>query len=119
MKLFVLSLEEDASDWYEDCADNKFKTLKDLLDALTERWGEKRDHRHLLAALNTLNKNENETMEEFNKKFNDLVSSLHTDIKPPDNAIFIYYTEAFGGEMRYQLRDKKKPPTSKLHKRWL
>jgi hypothetical protein len=53
MKLFVLSLEEDASDWYEDCADNKFKTLKDLLDAFTERWGDKRDHRHLLAALNT------------------------------------------------------------------
>jgi hypothetical protein len=46
-------------------------------------------------------------MEEFNKKFNDLVSSLHTDIKPPDNAILIYYIEAFGGEMRYQLRDKE------------
>jgi hypothetical protein len=46
-------------------------------------------------------------MEEFNKKFNDLVSSLHTNIKPPDNAILIYYIEAFGGEMRYQLRDKK------------
>jgi hypothetical protein len=29
-KLFVLSLKEYASDWYEDCADNKFKTLKDL-----------------------------------------------------------------------------------------
>jgi hypothetical protein len=32
MKLFVLSLEEDASDWYEDCANNKFETLQDLLD---------------------------------------------------------------------------------------
>jgi hypothetical protein len=41
------------------------------------------------------------------KKFNELVSSLHIDIKPPDNAILIYYTEAFGGEMRYQLRDKE------------
>jgi hypothetical protein len=47
-------------------------------------------------------KNENETMEEFNKKFNDLVTSLPTNIKPPDNAILIYYIEAFGGEMRYK-----------------
>jgi hypothetical protein len=107
MKLFVLSLEDDASDWYEDCPNNKFKTLKDLLDAFTEKWGEKRDHRHLLATLNTIRKNENETMDEFNKKFNESVSSLHTDIKPPDNAILIYYIEAFGGEMRYQLRDKE------------
>jgi hypothetical protein len=65
------------------------------------------NNRHLLAALNIVKKNENETMEEFNKKFNDLVSSLHTYIKPPDNAILIYYIEAFSGEMRYQLRDKE------------
>jgi hypothetical protein len=107
MKLFVVSLEDDASDWYEDCPNNKFATLKDLLDAFTKRWEEKRDHRHLLVALNTIKKNENETMEEFNKKFNELVSSLHTNIKPPDNSILIYYIEAFGGEMRYRLRDKE------------
>jgi hypothetical protein len=45
--------------------------------------GRKEITRHLLAALNTIRKNENETMDEFNKKFNELVSSLHTDIKPP------------------------------------
>jgi hypothetical protein len=69
--------------------------------------GEKRDHRHLLAELNTMKKNENETMEELNKRFNQLVSSMHDDIKPPENAILIYYIEAFGGEMRYQLRDEE------------
>jgi hypothetical protein len=98
MKLFVLSLEDDASDWYEDKPDNTFKTLKELIDAFTEKWGEKRDHRHLLAALNTMKKNENETMDEFNKRFNELVSSMHQDIKPPESAILIYYIEAFGGE---------------------
>jgi hypothetical protein len=29
MKLFVLSLEEDALDWFSYFADNKFKTIKD------------------------------------------------------------------------------------------
>jgi hypothetical protein len=63
----------------------------------------------MLAALNTIKKNENETMDEFKKKINELVSSMRTDIKPPNDAILIYYVEAFGGEMRYQLRDKEPP----------
>jgi hypothetical protein len=46
-------------------------------------------------------------MEEFNKKFNDLITSLHKDIKPPDASILIYYIEVFNGEMRNQLRDKE------------
>jgi hypothetical protein len=92
---------------YEDSHDNKSKTLKDLTDAFIEKWGEKRDHHQLLATLNLVKKNENETMDEFNKRFNELVSSMHTNIKPPDDAILIYYVEAFVGEMRYQLRDKE------------
>jgi hypothetical protein len=88
-KLFVLSLEDDASNWYEDKPDNSFKTLKELIDAFTEKWGEKREHRHLLAALNTTKKNENETMDEFNETFNELISSMHKDIKPPESAILI------------------------------
>jgi len=107
MNLFFLSLEDDASNWYEDMPNNKVKTLNDLLDAFIKKWGEEKYHRHLLAALKIIRKNKNETMDEFNNKFNELVSSMHTNIKPPDNAILIYYIEAFGGEMRYQLRDKE------------
>jgi hypothetical protein len=77
---------------------------------LNDRWGDKKDDRHLLAALNSSQKKENETMEEFNKRFNDLVESLPQTIKPPDASILIYYMEDFEGEIRYQLRDKE--PTS-------
>jgi replication-associated recombination protein RarA len=107
MKLFSLSLEENAFDWFSGLDDNKFTTIKDLIEAFTERWGDKKEHSHLLAALHSIKKNEKETMEEFNNKFNDLISSLHKDIKPPDTSILIYYIEAFNGEMRYQLRDKE------------
>ena len=46
-------------------------------------------------------------MEEFNKKFNDLVKSLDLKIRPPEDAILIHYMESFYGEIRYQLRDKE------------
>jgi hypothetical protein len=60
-----------------------------------------------IASLSTSQKKENETMEEFNKIFNDLVKSLPQTIKPPDASILIHYMEAFEGEIRYQLRDKE------------
>jgi hypothetical protein len=73
MKLFVLSLEEDALDWFMELDDNKVKTIKELIDAFAERWGDRKENRHLLVALNSIKKNENETMEEFNKRFNELI----------------------------------------------
>ena len=55
-------------------------------------------------AIHSIKRNENETMEEFNKKFKDLIASMDTDFKPPDKSILVYYIEALNGEMRYQLR---------------
>jgi len=107
MKLFALSLEEDASNWFSSLDDNKYATITDLIDRFIEIWEDNKEHRHLLAVLHSIKKNENETMEEFNKKFNELVTSIHTDYKPPTTSILIYYIEAFNWEMRYQLQDKE------------
>ena len=93
MKLFVLSLEKDALDWFTELYDNKIKTTKELIDSFTEIWGERKEHSNLLANLNSIMKNENETMEEFNKRFNELINSLHRDMKPLDASILIYYIE--------------------------
>ena len=101
MKLFALSLEEDAGDWYLDLDDNSYKTLDDFQTGFKEKWGEKKEPRPHVATLHNIKKMENETMEEFNKKFRDFFSNLHKDIKPNDVAILIYYIEAFTGDLRY------------------
>jgi hypothetical protein len=44
MKLFVLSLEEDALDWFMDLDDNKIKTIKEFIDAFVERWGDRKEN---------------------------------------------------------------------------
>jgi len=105
MKLFVLSLEGDSLNWLCDFPPNSYKTLKELQDGFIDKWGECRGNCHLLAALKTIKTNENKTMEEFNKKFNEYVANLHTNIKPPLTAILIHYIEAFSDEIAYQLRD--------------
>ena len=60
----------------------------------------------MLTALHSSHKEDNETMEGFNRRFNELIKSLPQDINPPENAILIFYVQAFEGEMRYQLKDK-------------
>jgi hypothetical protein len=115
MTLFVYSLEGDAAEWFSEFDPDKFNTLDSIITEFMKRWGDQKENRYLLAALSTSQKKENETMEEFNKKFNDLVKSLHQDIKPPPTSILIHYMEAFEGEMRYQLRDKD-PQLLRMHK---
>ena len=106
MTLFVYSLEGDVAEWFTDFPVAKFSTLDEILDEFRKRWGDQKEHRFQLNALTTIKKKENETMLEFNTKFNNLVKGLHRDIKPSNAAILIYYIEAFEGEMRYALRDK-------------
>jgi hypothetical protein len=106
MTLFVYSLEGDAAEWFSEFDPDKFNTLDSIITEFMKRWGDQKENRYLLTALSTSQKKENKTMEEFNKKFNDWVKSLHQDIKPPPTSILIHYMEAFEGEMRYQLRDK-------------
>jgi hypothetical protein len=86
---------------------DKFSTLEEMLDEFRKRWGDQKEHRFQLNALHTIRKKENETMIEFNTKFNNIVKSLHKDIKPPDANILCQYVEAFEGEIRYALVDKE------------
>ena len=105
MKLFVLCLEDDVEEWYLDLDDDSYKTLSEFQDGFKKKWGEKKEPRHLLAALHSIKKMENEPMDEFNTKFRRVVADLTRDIKPKNASILISYIEAFTGDLRYQLRD--------------
>jgi hypothetical protein len=43
--------------------DDKFSTLAEIQKAFNERWGDQEEYYHLLVALNSRQKKENETME--------------------------------------------------------
>ena len=88
MKLFVLSLEDDAAEWYGDLDDDSYKTLNEFLEGFKKKWGEKKELRHLLAALHNIKKMENKTIVEFNTKFRRVVVDLPREISqdsPPSS----------------------------------
>jgi len=96
MRLFVLSLEEDALDWFTEQPANSYDSLQAIVNAFMGKYGERRENSHLISAISTMKKNENETMEEFNKRFNELVKSMPTTIKPPNEFPLCSYLDAFG-----------------------
>jgi hypothetical protein len=85
---------------------NGISTLNQLENVFMDKWGEKKDNRYLLVALSSTKKNENETMEEFNKRFSQIVQKLNQNIKPLEQTILIYYLDSFDGEMDFHLRQQ-------------
>ena len=81
--------------------DDSYKTLSEFQDGFRRKWREKKEPRHLLGALHSIKKMENETMDEFNTKFRCVVVDLPRDTNTKDASIPISYIEAFIGDLRY------------------
>ena len=113
MKLFALSLDGRAGDWYSNLPDNSFATVVAFKTAFTNRFGEMKEPRHQLDSLTNIKKEENETMDEFNQRFTELSNDIPAIYKPPAPSILLYYIEALSGKMQYQIRDKE--PTTLLN----
>ena len=60
----------------------------------------------LLHQLFDIKKKENETVHEFNIRFDKTVGNIPEEIKPKDQAIVIHYLNAFEGWLGYHLKDK-------------
>jgi hypothetical protein len=77
-----------------------------LIHAFSERWGDEKEDCHWLYALDSIKREENETMNEFNELFNDFIHDLPDSIRPPNIVILIYYMEL--SMMRFIINSKIK-----------
>jgi len=84
MTLLILTLGGDAYDWFEEKPQNSFNSLELIINAFKEKYGDKRQGRHLVKAISIIKKREDETIEEFNKSFNGIIRELLQDYKPTD-----------------------------------
>ena len=106
MSLFVLSLEEDALDWFTNKPDNSFNSLQLIINAFKDKYVDERRktsgqryQRHRAK--------KNEIVEEFNKSFNGIIKELPQDYRPPAKFLFYCYIDAFDVDTSYELRRAK------------
>jgi hypothetical protein len=73
MKLFSSTLYDAAKLWYLGLPDGRIKTMDRLEKIFLRRWTIKEDLNMLITRLNSLDKHENESIQEFHTRFEELL----------------------------------------------
>ena len=97
LRLFLQSLDGEASKWFKTLGDCSITTWEGMEDAFLRKWGEKKDHGHCLIEFNTLKKRHNEGVSKFIKRFNKFYLSLPADMKPHQTiakVVFVAYFDS-------------------------
>ena len=81
MKWFALSLDEDARVWFKSL-NGVVKNWNGFKKLFFEQWETGKDGKMLLAKHHEIKEKENETMREFNMRFQKLMDRIPKRIKP-------------------------------------
>jgi HSP90 family molecular chaperone len=114
MKLFSLSLEENAKTWYSGFPDNSITSWDAFHDAFIKRWAVRKDARLMLTQLHEMKKKDSETIKDFDERFDKLLKDFPPNLKPNDDTILLHYTNAFEGKFGFLLRDKSPTTLERL-----
>jgi hypothetical protein len=107
MKLLATSLTEDAQRWFKGFPDNHLASYEDFAKLFKSRWETKKDSGMLMTQFNQIKKKENETVSEFDTRFDKLYSQIPKDLCPSEAVVCLLYVNAFEGKFGFILRDKK------------
>jgi hypothetical protein len=111
MRLLASSLIEEALRWFIGLLDNHVTSYEDFSKLFKNRWTTKKDNgMKLVAQFNKIKKKENETVSEFDTKFDRLYNYILIDLRPTNVIVCLLYVNAFDGKFCFILKDNK--PTS-------
>jgi hypothetical protein len=90
MKLLATSLTEDAQRWFDGLPDNHLTTYEDFAKLFKSRWSVKKDSGMLMTQFNQIKKKENETVSEFDTRFDKLHSQIPQDLCPTTTIVCLF-----------------------------
>lgn len=106
MKLFVQSLSEDSREWFKRLPHESIASWNDLEQCFREKYGEKPNASYVLNDFKNIKKLPNESILEFNTRFQKGMYKLLLVINVGENVYLTTYFGVFDGKLAYQLRDK-------------
>ena len=99
-------LEGDVRKWFDRLPTSSINGYDHFIMKLRSDWSHKLDGKFLLHHLFDIKKRENETIHEFNLRFDKTVGNIPKEIRPKDQVIIIHYLNAFDGWLGFNLKDK-------------
>jgi hypothetical protein len=97
MRLFTSSLTEEALDWFRGLPNNHLTSYEAFANLFQSRWSTKTDGGTLRDQFNKIKKNENETVKEFNTRFDRLYNQIPTEFCPTTSSVHLLYMNALKG----------------------
>ena len=106
-------MEGDARGWFDRLPAGSIDGYDNFTKKLIEDWSSKPDNRFLLNHLFEVKKKVNETIHEFDVRFDKLVSNVPQDLRSTEQFILILYLNSFEGWFGLNLK-KKNPNNLKI-----
>lgn len=103
MRIFVQSLDRDVRNWFRTLPPRSINSWKVLEYTFLQQWGEKKDFQHYLSELFSLRKQGAENVEEFNKLYHKISST----IQPTETIAMVAYSAAFELDFSVALRERR------------
>jgi hypothetical protein len=98
MNFFASSLNEEALDWFKVFPDNHLTSYDGFSNSFKKKWSTKVDGGTLGAQFNQIKKKENETVKEFNTRFDRLYNQIPIDFHPTTSSVHLLYMNVFEGQ---------------------
>jgi hypothetical protein len=111
MKLFPTTLHGNAKKWYDNLPDASITTMEQLEETFLEKWGiQLEDISVLLKRFEHIKQTENETLRDFQSRFEGTLCQIPRSHRPEDEYIVHLYTHALLVHLGFPL-SKRGPRT--------
>ncbi|GLJ49502.1 hypothetical protein SUGI_1048960 [Cryptomeria japonica] len=106
IKLFMQSLIEDARDWFRALPDASIRNLAEFKNLFLEQYGDHNNPEFALHEIISIKKEQNESVVDFNKRFNKVLNKIPNRMKPVPEVSILYYINAYDSKTNYELRTR-------------
>lgn len=110
MRLFMMSLTEEARDWFNGLPNASINSIANFQNQFLEQYGNQCAPEFSLHELISIQKYQNELVYDFNQRFSKLYNKIPQGSKLTDLADLSIYFKAFDPKIGYEL--KKRCPRS-------
>jgi hypothetical protein len=107
MRLFVQSLDGEATKWFRSRPPNSIVGIEALDDTILIHWGDKKDYLYYITKFGALKRKQGEFVSDFTKIFNKMYSKIPYEIKPIETSSKITFANAFDAEFSLLLRERR------------
>ena len=107
VRVFVQSLDGEASKWFKELTPRSIVDIEALHDAFLKHWGDKKDLLYYHTEFGNLKRENGELFSDFDKTLNHMYIKILVDVKPTTTSDILTYSSTFDFDFYLLLRERR------------